>query len=144
MFKIILLSAFYSELELRKIVRNCNENINFIYLLNGEEAPKLTRLQNFIETYKEDIIDLLYQFVLILKKKEYINENEVFIDGTKIEAFSNKYRFVWKGSIKYFQKNNKIKLERILLDYLALKGSELNLAEIVSEEEVKSLRNIRG
>ncbi len=66
MFKIILLYAFYSELELRKIIRNCNENINFIYLLNGEEAPKLTRLQNFIERYKEDIIDLLYQFVSIL------------------------------------------------------------------------------
>ncbi|CAM3238282.1 transposase [Streptobacillus ratti] len=137
MFKIILLSSFYSELELRKIIRNCNENINFIYILNGQEAPKLTRLQNFIIKYREDIIDLHYQFINLLKKKEYINLNEVFIDGTKIESFSNKYKFVWKGTVKYYYNNNIKKIERILLDYLTLKEKDLNLSKIVPEEEIK-------
>ncbi|WP_197416943.1 transposase, partial [Streptobacillus felis] len=139
MFKIILLSAYYSELELRKIIRNCNENINFIYLLNGEEAPKLTRLQKFIVKYREDIIDLLYQFTNILKRKNIINENEVFIDGTKIEAFSNKYTFVWKGTVMYYKKNNQLKVEKILLDYLTLKGKDLDLSQIVPNEEVEML-----
>ena len=40
-------------------------------------------------------------------KKRYINTEEYFVDGTKIEANANKYTFVWKKAVEKY----KIKLQ---------------------------------
>lgn len=35
-----------------------------------------------------------------ISNRDTLNFNEVFIDGTKFEAYANKYTFIWKGSIQ--------------------------------------------
>ena len=45
--------------------------------------------------------DLNYQFLRRLQKEGLVTLEELFIDGTKIEANANRYTFVWRGSINY-------------------------------------------
>ena len=40
--------------------------------------------------------DVFVELLVVLEKKGYINTEEYFVDGTKIEANANKYTFVWK------------------------------------------------
>lgn len=49
-----------------------------------------------------DVLDNLnYQFMRQLKQEGPLTLKELFIDGTKIEANTNHYTFVWRGSINY-------------------------------------------
>ena len=53
------------------------------------------------------------QFRCQLVKEEIIDHEAIFIDGTKIEAYANKFSFVWKKSIeryhaKFIEKSNAI------------------------------------
>lgn len=35
-----------------------------------------------------------------ISNRDTLNFNKVFIDGTKFEAYANKYTFIWKGKTK--------------------------------------------
>ena len=49
-----------------------------------------------------DVLDELnYQFLRLLQKEGLITLEVLFIDGTKIEANTNRYTFVWRGTINY-------------------------------------------
>ena len=55
------------------------------------------------------------QFILELKEREEISCENIFIDGTKIEANANRYSFVWGKAVA----KNKAKLENKAESYLA-------------------------
>ena len=59
MIKIILLSAYKSELEIRKIERNCKENIEFRYILQGQNPPSKSKIAKFMIDYQKDIEDII-------------------------------------------------------------------------------------
>ena len=42
-----------------------------------------------------------------------INFENIFIDGTKIEAAANRYTFVWRKSIMYYEKKMNIKISEL-------------------------------
>lgn len=39
-------------------------------------------------------------FYSLLKEHHYVDEEAIFIDGTKLEADANRYSFVWRKSIE--------------------------------------------
>ena len=41
--------------------------------------------------------------VQILIEEKQIDLSSIYIDGTKIEAYANRYSFVWRGSIEKWQ-----------------------------------------
>ena len=41
--------------------------------------------------------------IQILIEEKQIDLSSIYIDGTKIEAYANRYRFVWRGSIEKWQ-----------------------------------------
>ncbi|WP_252597251.1 hypothetical protein, partial [Staphylococcus aureus] len=43
---------------------------------------------------------LFIQFHSQCLKQNLIDDNSIFIDGTKVEANANRYTFVWKKSIQ--------------------------------------------
>ena len=51
--------------------------------------------------------------VQILIEEKQIDLSSTYIDGTKIEAYANRYSFVWRGSIEKWQEKliEKIKEE---------------------------------
>ncbi|GJF43709.1 hypothetical protein SASC256_11870 [Staphylococcus argenteus] len=46
------------------------------------------------------IESLFIQFHSQYLKQNLIDDNSIFIDGTKVEASANRYTFVWKKSIQ--------------------------------------------
>ena len=85
-----------------KIVEMCQRDLGFLYLTKGKK-PKRDVFYNFVNNKLTKAIreNLHYQFIKILKEKEYIGLEKLYIDGTKIEANANRYTFVWRGSINY-------------------------------------------
>ncbi len=94
----------------REISSLCKYDTRFMYLTNGL-TPSHTTINNVINSLSNNIDNLLLDINQEIMKSDNINENVVYIDGTKIEAYANKYTFVWKKSIIKFKAklNDKIK-----------------------------------
>ena len=72
-----------------------------MWLLGGEAAPDhatIARFQN--ERLVPVVEDLFYQLANKLLALGEISYNNVFVDGTKIEANANRYTFVWDNAVK--------------------------------------------
>lgn len=85
-----------------RIVELCGRDLAFIWLTRGQK-PQRDAFYDFKgKKLTGDILDELnYQFLHRLKKEGLITLKELYIDGTKIEANTNRYTFVWRGSINY-------------------------------------------
>ena len=67
-----------------------------MWLAEGERPSHMT-ICNFINSYLVDNIEnISNDIVEYIVHKEGLDISTVFIDGTKIEAFSNRYSWVWK------------------------------------------------
>ncbi len=84
------------------IVELCERDLAFIWLTKGQK-PKRDAFYAFKDEKLtgEILEDLHYQLMRRLEKEGYITLNELFIDGTKIEANANRYTFVWRGTINF-------------------------------------------
>lgn len=102
LFKVLVYAYTRGIYSSREIERACRENVNFMYLLEGERPPDHNTIARFrsqrLPNAAEDFLD---QVVQLLAKHGEISfeESAVFIDGTKIEANANRYKFVWKKSV---------------------------------------------
>lgn len=93
----------------RDIEKACKTDIRFMWLLNGEPAPSHATISRFQdERLTEAIEGLFYQFVEKLFELGEVKFKNLFVDGTKIEAYANKYTFVWKKAVE----KNLAKLEK--------------------------------
>jgi len=112
MFKIISYAYSQNIYSSRKIEKACKRDINFRWLLQGCKAPDHATISRFRKDYisNEVIEDLFYQQVNYLAKQNEILFENVFIDGTKIEANANRYTFVWKKAMYYYQRKDYTKL----------------------------------
>ena len=88
MFKVISYAYSQNIYSSRKIEKACKRDINFRWLLIGDKAPDHSTISRFRKDYISDevIEDLFYQQVNYLSKQNEILFENVFIDGTKIEA----------------------------------------------------------
>lgn len=65
---------------------------------------------------KEKIKDLFAEVVKMLVGLGYVSLDVQYIDETKIEAGSNRYTFVWRGSVEKYKEKLETKISRILSD----------------------------
>ena len=95
----------------RKIETACRRDINFMWLLEGSQAPDHSTIARFRKEYLANVVeDLFYQMVEYLHNIGEIKYENLFVDGTKIEANANRYTFVWK---KVVNKNEAKMFEKI-------------------------------
>lgn len=141
MFKILTYAYSQNIYSSRDIEKSCRRDINFKWLLEGKDVPDHTTINRFRRTYLSDNIieDLFYQQVKYLFYQDEILFDNLFIDGTKIEANANKYTFVWKKSISKNEEKMFIKVKELV--------SEINLKELTNfdiekEDLVSSIENI--
>ena len=102
----ILLYAYHERKDIssRMIEKNCKRDINYMYLLEGRQAPDHSAIARFrTEHFGKCAEHFLSQMSLMLLELKQITTTEVFIDGTKIESAANKYTFVWKKSVTKHQ-----------------------------------------
>lgn len=112
-----------------------------MWLLQGQPSPDHSTIARFRKDYLGDVVaeDLFYQMVQYLHSLSEIKFENLFIDGTKIEANANRYTFVWK---KVINKNEARMYEKIKSCI-----NELNVAYmtnfIISKEHIaKDLREV--
>lgn len=107
MIKVLFYSYLSNIYSCRKIERSLHENIHFMWL-SGCSTPDFRTINYFRgKRLQGEIHKLFAEVVRMLQELNYVSLDIQYIDGTKIEAASNKYTFVWRGSVE----KNKVKLE---------------------------------
>lgn len=124
MIKILFYSYLNNIYSCRKIERQLQENIHYMWL-SGEATPNFRTINNFrSQKLKDKIQQLFAAMVRLISEMGFVSLDVQYVDGTKIEAASNRYTFVWRGSVE----KNKGKLETKI-------GSVLKDIESVIEDE---------
>ena len=94
----------------RKLEVACRENINFMWL-SGMSYPDHNTINRFRGVRLKDALRSVFEEVVkLLAAEGLLSIEDVYTDGTKIEANANKYTFVWKKAIQ----TNKEKMKKAL------------------------------
>jgi len=108
----------------RRIAKALREQIPFMWLAGGN-TPDFRTINRFRSSrLKGTIEEVFASLVELCLEKGLVNEEEVFIDGTKFEANANKYTYVWKKSNERNKEQRKAKIR-----------AELAIIDRIVEEE---------
>jgi len=134
LFKILVYAYMNNIYSSRKIEQACRRDINFIWLRQGEPVPDHNNIARFRSKRLINVIDNLFnQLVIKLGELGEVKYENIFIDGTKIEANANKYTFVWKKATNKFEVKLEEKIKRFIKDFNEEYGTEY----IVPKEKVE-------
>ena len=116
LLKIVLYSYINGDYSSRSMELNCKRDINFMFLLERHKAPDHSTLARFRSLHFAPCSKrILAEVTSILFDMGEISGENIFIDGTKIEACANKYTFVWKKAVT----KNQAKLLIKIADFVA-------------------------
>lgn len=143
MIKVLFYSYLSNVYSCRKIAKALTENIHFMFI-SGNSTPDFRTINEFRgKILKDKIKDLFAEVVKMLVELGYVSLDVQYIDGTKIEAKSNKYTFVWKGSVEKYKEKLETKIGAIFSDIensIQSDNQELNKEELpkkINSEELK-------
>ena len=132
MFEILVLAYINRKFSSREIEEACITDIRFMWILNGEPAPSASTINRFIRGHLGDVIEgLFYQFVEKLFEMGEVKFKNLFVDGTKIEAYANKYTFVWKSAVE----KNLVKLNKKIEMLIGVLSERYGFGENISLKE---------
>ena len=139
MMKILMYGYIRKRYSSRLMEDAVKNDIKFIWLAGGNKPTR-----NVINTFRKDkmsiiIEDIFTELLLILENKGYINNEEYFEDGTKIEANANKYTFVWKKSVEKYKASLQQKVHSLMNEIDKLNEEE---DKIYLEKEEKKPEDI--
>ena len=105
LLKVLFFAYMNNVYSCRRIEKLMDENIQYMWL-SGDQHPDFHTVNTFRSKHLKDTIDNLFsQVVMLLVEEGYISLREQYVDGTKIESKSNKYRFVWRGTVEKTRRN---------------------------------------
>lgn len=145
LLKIVLFAFMINVRSTRKIEALCRNDIRFMYL-SDEIRPTHMTICNFINEYLLDSIEnISNEITKYIIKKQNIDISTVFIDGTKLEAFPNKYTWVWKNACitsrnRQFKHLSKL-FEEINNSDILTPGLAFEIKETYSIEELEKDKN---
>ena len=114
MVKILFYSYLSNIYSCRKMEKALQENIHFMWL-SGNSAPDFRTINYFRgKRLKTHIHSLFAEVVKLLQSLGQLSLEVQYIDGTKIEARSNKYTFVWKKSVEKYKEKLEEKISKVL------------------------------
>lgn len=97
----------------RKLEAACKESVYFMWL-SSMSRPDHNTINRFRGVRLKDALGNIFQeVVLLLAQEGLLSIEEVYTDGTKIEANANKYTFVWKKAIQTNKEKMKQQLKAI-------------------------------
>jgi len=97
----------------RKLEGACRESIYFMWL-SSMSFPDHNTLNRFRSVrLKHALRSVFEEVVQLLAEEGLLSLEEVYTDGTKIEANANRYTFVWKKAIMTSKERMKKQLEEI-------------------------------
>lgn len=138
LFKVLVYAYMNNIYSSRQIETACKRDINFMYLLEGAKAPDHNTIARFRSSRLKNVVDGLFnQVVLLLKDYGELSCENLFVDGTKIEANANKYTFVWKKTILKNQAKLQDKMHKDLPKLLDQYEFRMYLAENITAKKLK-------
>lgn len=99
LLKVCLMAATLSQSSTRKIEDLCRFDLRFRWLLQGFRPPDHTTIARFKRRIAPQLPLLLRRLARDLHNQGLLSGEQIFIDGTKIEAASGRYTFVWKKAV---------------------------------------------
>ena len=132
MFELMVFGYIERKFSSYAIKKACCTDIRFMWLLNGEPVPSVATIKRFQDQKLSEAIEgLFYQFVNKLYEMGEVKYKNLFVDGTKIEAYANKYTFVWKSVVE----KNLAKLNKKIESVLAVLSERYGFSESITLEE---------
>ena len=126
LLKIMLYGYMNKLYSSRDIEKACYRDINFMYLLEGSKVPDHSTFARFRSLHFAPCATrILSEASNFLYDIGEISGEAIFIDGTKIEASSNKYTFVWKKAVTKNLKRLLIKIADLVSECNKLYGITL-------------------
>jgi transposase len=113
LLKIIIYGYVSNVYSSRKLEGACKESVYFMWL-SGMNMPDHNTINRFRGVKLKDTLRCIFEEVVMLLSKEgVLSIEDVYTDGTKIEANANKYTFVWKKAIQTNKEKMKKQLAQI-------------------------------
>ena len=98
----------------RQIAKGLRENVNFMWI-SGNNRPDFRTINRFRgSVMKEGVKEVFSEVLEYLIKAGYVKLENYFLDGTKIEANANKYRFVWAKNTARYKARLQEKIQELL------------------------------
>jgi len=141
MLKIMIYGYMNKIYSSRDIEKACRRDINFMFLLEGASAPDHATFARFRSLHFAPCSErILAEITNSLYKIGEISGDAIFIDGTKIEAYANKYTFVWKKAVTKNMAKLLIKVADLVKECEELYDIKLIYKNAVQMKHVKKLR----
>lgn len=132
----------------RDIEKSCRYDVRVKYLLDGQIAPDHATINRYRQKLEPLIKDVFEQNVNVLLEEGHIDLSSLYVDGTKIEAYANKYTFVWKKAVLKNQEKLRVKIikELGLLESLDIKSVKQCLSYVFNElgKKVEKIEFVYG
>ncbi len=110
----------------RRIAKALKEDVNFMWLA-GMSRPDFRTINEFRSGRLKGVIDEVFgSTVMFLIEKKYIDLREYFVDGTKVQADSNRHKVIWAKNTKRFKEKyqEKIKTQLAYIDRVNAEENE--------------------
>ena len=126
LLKIVLYSYMNNDYSSRSMELNCKRDINFMYLLEGMPVPDHATFARFRSIHFAPCSKrILAEMSNMLYQAGELSGHDIFIDGTKIEAYANKYTFVWRKAVTKNQVKLSIKIAEFVAECETLYGVKI-------------------
>lgn len=141
MLKIVLYSYMNHRYSSRSMELSCRRDVNFMYLLENSPVLDHATFARFRSLHLAPCAErIIAEMSNLLYDIGEISGEDIFIDGTKIEACANKYTFVWKKAVSKNLEKLLIKLADFVVECEEKYGIKLVYENQVKMKHVKKLR----
>ncbi len=132
----------YTSRQLAKAIR---ENLVYIWLCGGQK-PCFKTLSEFRGERMQTMIDVIFKEVLtVLIEEDYIDLENLYVDGSKWEANANRNKIVWRKNTERYKGQVEERITALLEDIDKLQREEdrsygsRDLAEVGEGKEIKEI-----
>jgi len=140
LFKIMVYAYMNFLYSSRKIETACRRDINFMWLLAGESVPDHSTINRFRKDRLGKVMEaLFYQFVQKLCELGEVKYENIFQDGTKIEANANRYTFVWKKTVEKNEAKMLLKIKGVAEEISKLYFEIFTVSEGTVNEDIEKM-----
>ncbi|MDW0109427.1 transposase, partial [Sporosarcina aquimarina] len=145
MMKILLCAYTQSVFSGRKIEALLKDSVRMMWLAQGYEPTYRTLNRFRVHPEVQELLRQCFvQFRCRLVEEKQIDEEAIFIDGTKLEANANKYTFVWRKAVERYsaslvEKSNQMYEE--LLEKNIIPEIERESSDELSTDELSGILN---
>ena len=140
MLKIVIYANMNKIYSSRDIEKACKRDINFMYLLGGASVPDHSTIARFRANHFSKVAkDIMSQINELLFKIGEINQQTIYIDGTKIESAANRYTFVWKKAVNKNHKKLMAKIPDFIKNCEEMFDFKIKYKDVIKIKHLKKL-----